>query len=357
MTLWAAAYRTLSPMSSAFFVLSRPGLEGLAHYLRGHYGPAARAYRAAQRGWSPREYADDTAGAEALYGGDLALAERRAHTTLALVPTSVEPLVTLGEVALERGDDVAALGHLRQALARRPEHIDALLLAAVAWGRAGDSGAAIDAMNRALRHGSAGDRPTLLVRVLEVAGDLAARPAGRRPLSLLAHYHRYLRIFDEAQTEVAMAWARQAVAARDHPADAWFALGIMHDKRGEHAAALEAFERAIALERRHAEAYRWAAVEAGILRDPVRQYRMMRAALEAAPGDPFYLAAAERIVLARLGDARTMAALAERAAAADPASPLPWETLARAAAARGEAAQATTYFQRAADLREERRAR
>ena len=56
-----------------------------------------------------------------------------------------------------------------------------------------------------------------------------------------------------------MAYARQAAAAGDHPADAYLTIGILHDKRREHEAASAALTRAVELNPRHAEALRWAA--------------------------------------------------------------------------------------------------
>jgi tetratricopeptide (TPR) repeat protein len=355
MALWAVAYQRLSTMSSTFFRASGAGLRGLALYLQGDWAEAARAYRGGLQAWRRIEYVDDPSGAFALTAGDLAGAERRARTTLRLVPSTLEPRMTLGEIALDRGEYAAALGHLREVLARNPDDVDALLLSAVARGRQGDAGEAIAAFDRALRQGTAGSRATLMFRVLELAGDLA--PPGRpaRALCLLAHLHRYLRIFDEAHGEIAAAYAAQAIAAGDRPADAHLVLGIMHDKRGRHREALAAFERAVAHNPRHAEAYRWASVEARRLQDPMLQYRMVRAAFEAAPADPFYLDPLEHVLLRWFGDARTMLVLMERAIDVDPRNAAAHERLARAALAVGERERAAEHSKRAADLRRQRR--
>jgi len=339
---WTASYRTLGALDRALAPTSAQGLRALSLYLRGDYAAAARAYREAWRG-RYADYGDDTSGREALTRGDVAAAERRARMTLALVPTALDPVLTLAEVALDRNDPAAALPQLETVLDRHPDHVDALLLAAVAAGRLGDADRALGAMNRALRQGGVGTRPTLLFRVMEAAGDLARQP--RPPLCLLAHYHRYLRIFDDGQGEVARAWAERAVAAGDHPADAWLTIGIVHDKRGDHDRALGAFQQAIAVDSRHAEAYRWAAVQAHRLRDLLLEYRMARAAVEAAPGDPFYLAPAEQVVMRRFGDAQTMSALQARVR--DETSP---SALTRTGAARGDRDEAAAPARQAADL-------
>ncbi len=346
---WITAYQTLGLPSAAPLPFSAAGLQGLAAYLRGDYAIAARAYRLASHGRLDTSYVDDRAGMWALHRGHTAAAERRANTTLALVPSASEPLLTLGELALDRGDAGGAITYFNAVLGRYPDHVDALLLSAVARGRLGDADRAIATIHRALRHGTAGTRPTIYLRILEIAGDLARRP--RPPLCLLAHYHRYLRIFDERQGALALAYAERAVAAADHPADAWLAMGIMYDKRHRPLLALHAFEQAIAFDPRHAEALRWAAVEAGQLSDHLLEYRMARAALEAAPDDIFYVAPAERIVMRRFGDGRTMTALLRMALERNPASAAVHDAQARALTALGEHERAEDHRRRAAELR------
>lgn len=346
---WIAAYRTIGLPSGAPLPVSAAALEGLVAYVRGDYGAAARAYRRASHGPLKTPYVDDTAGTWAVHRGHAVTAERRANTTLALVPQASTPLLTLGEIALERGDIDAAMGYFGAVLDRHPDDVDALLLAAVALGRRGDDGRAIAAINRALRHGSAGSRPTLFLRILESAGDLGRR--AQPPLCLLAHYHRFLRIFDERHGPLALGYAERAVAAADHPADAWLTIGIVHSKRGQPLRALRAFQQAIALEPRHADAYFWAAGEAGRLNDGLLAYRMARAALEAAPGDAFYLAPAERIVLQWFGDGRTMTALLGLALDRNPASAAAHEAQARAMTVLGDAEGAAKHRRQAADLR------
>ena len=345
---WAVGYRALSSLGSSFIHLNRPGLHGLALYLRGDYGGAARAYREARRHSVLWPYANDPSGAWALYRGDLITAERRAETTLTLVPAALEPLLTRGEIALEQEEPARAAAYFGVVLGRHPDHVDALILSAVTFGRLGNETQAIDAVNRALRTGRAGTRPTLLFHVMEVAGDLARQPGP--PLCLLAHYHRYLRIFDEGQAHVALDYARRAVAAGDHPADAWLTIGIIHDKRGQHARALQAFQQAIAADPGHAEAYRWAAVQASHLGDKLLEYRMVRRALEAAPTDPFYVAPAERVVMRWFGDARTMVALLDRALEGNPANLAAHQAQERAVAALGDLERAALHKRQAADL-------
>ena len=157
------------------------------------------------------------------------------------MPTAVEPRITLGEIALDRGQTADAVTAFDAVLRRWPDHVDALYLHAVAVARAGDPARAIQDLNRGLRSSSVGGRDTILYRVMELAGELRERVPGAQPLCLLAHLHRYLRVFDERQGAIAMDYARQAIGAGDRPADAYLTLGIVHDKRGEYESARRYF--------------------------------------------------------------------------------------------------------------------
>jgi tetratricopeptide (TPR) repeat protein len=351
MVLWLIAYWHLSPLSWDLVQISRSGPRALALYLLGNYRDAGRAYRAGQQGRIRVPYVGDPTGYWAFLAGHLDEAEQRARTTLALVPTAVEPLVTLGEIALERGQPPEAVKSFTAALRRRPDHVDALYLGAVAAARAGDPAQAIRALNLALRSNSAGNRDTILYRIMELAGELRERPAGQRPLCLLAHLHRYLRIFDDRQGPTAMDYARQAINAGDRPADAYLTLGIVHDKRGEYAAARRAMLQAIETDPRHAEALRWLAVEAGNAGDVLVQYQMIKAAFEAAPTDPFYLEHLEQVVVAKLGDPLGMTVLMQRAVALDAGNAAAHARLGRAASLLGDQPRARLHFQRVAELR------
>ena len=101
--LWLTAYWHLSQLSGDLVQVSRQGPRALALYLAGNYRDAARAYRAGHRTPLGAPYMNDPSGYWAFRAGQLDEAERRAKITLALVPTAVEPQITLAELALERG--------------------------------------------------------------------------------------------------------------------------------------------------------------------------------------------------------------------------------------------------------------
>jgi tetratricopeptide (TPR) repeat protein len=302
-------------MDGVWFQPSPSGAWALAQYLAGDYVGAARAYRAHYRdavasGWSSGDPALD-----ALLAGDLDRAASAARTS----PSGERGfLLTMADLALERGRPDEALTFLRQALLRAPDDADALLLASLAHARADEPGAAIVDLTHALRQSAAGTRVTTFLRILETTGDLATRQgAGSRPC-LLAHYHRYLSAFDASSARRALGYAEQAIRAADRPADAHVVRGILLDRQGQRDRALEAFLKALEIDPRQAEAYRRAAFiysERGDLRG---EYRLARAAFDAAPTDSFYLDHLDHLLTDRLADPRGLTAVMQRAVEANP---------------------------------------
>jgi tetratricopeptide (TPR) repeat protein len=279
------------------------GAPGLAYYLAGRYEEAATAYRAHLRNGGWREWTNGDAGYAALLQGDLSEAARAADLQLAKQPDDIEALLTRGEVALEQG-------HVRQAsilfdrvLEKDETHFDALLLAAVAQSHAGAPDRAIDSLRRALRTNSAGRRMTAFLWGLQTVGELRqASPDGIR-WCLLAHYYRYLRIFDPSNAALAAKAAQRAIELNGRADDAYITLGVLAEKKGDYDAALAFFLKAIDVNTNNPEAYRWAAnMYRHRSSDLLNEYRMWMGAFEASPGDVFYRNGLTVFLLARFGD-------------------------------------------------------
>jgi tetratricopeptide (TPR) repeat protein len=300
MLAWVFAYQHVKRMDGIWFQPSPAGAWALVQYLTGDHVGAARAYRTHYRdavasGWSSGDPALD-----AVLAGDLERAASAARTG----PSGERGfLLTMGDIALERGRPDEALTYLDQALRRAPDDAEALLLASLAYARADAPAEAIVTLTRALRQSAAGARVTILLRVLETTGELAGRQGAQRRPCLLAHYHRYLAVLDPSSGRRALGYAEQAVRAGDHPADAHLVRGILLDRQGQRDRALEAFLAALEIDPRHAEAYRRATSiysERGDLRG---EYRLARAAFATAPTESFYLDHLDH-VLERLGARR-----------------------------------------------------
>ncbi|MGH9427373.1 MAG: tetratricopeptide repeat protein, partial [Terriglobia bacterium] len=215
--VWMLVMGRFSQMDSRFFQPSVAGAKGLVLYLFGDYDGAAAAYRAHYQDLYRTERMASDPAWEALLNGDLNAAETLAKEELSKNSQSVSALLTLGEIALEQGDPHQALDRFNTVLRLERDQYDALLLSSVAHVQLGDNGAAIDAMNRALRHDQTESRITTFFRVLSETGHLSDLSTQEQPFCLLAHYYRYLRIFDHSNARLAVTYAKKAIAAGDHP--------------------------------------------------------------------------------------------------------------------------------------------
>ena len=305
------AHYVFFDLDPRFRPLSVSGAKGLALYLVGDYVGATGAYRAHYRAVSVK-ISDDYAIWKALLAGDMLTAKRLAGTAADRGYTR-DIWLTLAEIALWEGrpDEARRLaGHV---LERERDQYDALLLSATARSHQGAWSQAIDDLKRALRHSRIESRITSFLWTLDATGRLRRLPAGERPLCLLAHLHRYLRIFDPWNGHVAIAYAEKAIAAGDRPADAFVTIGVVRDKQDKPQAAFDAFMNALARDPRHAEALRWAAISYSRRGDLASEFRMMKAAAEAAPTDPFYLPSLLWTLTEKLGDFRQAKLVGEQA--------------------------------------------
>ena len=188
---------------------------------------------------------------------------------------------------------------------------------------------------------------TIFLRILETTGDLARRQGAERQPCLLAHYHRYLAVFDASNGRRALGYAEQAIRAGDRPADAQLVRGILLDKQGQRDRALEAFLKALKIDPRHAEAYRWATSiysERGDLRS---EYRIARAAFDAAPTDSFYVDHLDHVLSEQLGDPHGVIKVMQRAVEADPDNARAHDRLGHAWGFVGDQARSLSHYQQA----------
>lgn len=299
---WMFVRHQVYQMDDRFFHPSLAGIEGLALYMAGDYDRAATAYRASLRDdYRTERTANDPAWG-VLFRGDAQTAGIIARRALAADPEAIDARLILGTIALDGDNHLEALALFERILSRHPEDVDALLLASVARARSHAYGEAIDLLDRALRNGHIESHITTFLAVLEATGILADLPEAERPPCLLAHYFRYLRIFDDSNGRLAIAYARRAIAVGDRPADAYLTMGIIYEKRGRRDQALQAVLQAIAIDSHHAEALTWAATLYGKRGDLLNEYVMIKKAFETAPTDPFYLRRFHYVLQTKLGD-------------------------------------------------------
>ncbi|HUF92529.1 MAG TPA: tetratricopeptide repeat protein [Candidatus Limnocylindria bacterium] len=338
----------LARMDARFFGFSLAAARALAHYFAGDYGGAARWYREALR-------RDTLRSSPALSWSLLARGEReqaavQARMESAAAPADPEPLLTLAEIALARRDPAAALAHAGQALERRRDDYDALLITAVAHARQGAHHSAIDALGRALRHDRVERRVTVFLAVLEATGELDDRPADRRPSGLLAHLHRYLRIYDPSQARAASRYAQRALEVRDHPDDAYVTLAVVHAAQGRPTRALAAFRQALAVNPRNTAALLGAARLRADRGEIDEEYRLLRAAFESDGDDRFIVARFHTLLVDKLGDYGQALAFAEAAVTAHAGDGEAWWRRGHVHTQLGDHHEALHSYRRAAAL-------
>jgi tetratricopeptide (TPR) repeat protein len=323
-------------MDERFFRASLRGAEGFARYTVGDYAGAARAYRA--------HYAT---GYEPLPG--LPSAPPGAGTKSSAESADVGELLDKGEAALARNDLTEADKTYARILTLETDQFDAALLTAVINSKRGQYGDAIRALNRALRHSRTETREATFLAALETTGDLTRLPADSRPLCLLAHYHRYLRIFDHSQAATAIGYAKAAIAAGDHADECWFTIGMVQRAQGKPHASLDAFVRAIALNSRHAGALHAAGNIYQERGDLLNERRMRAAAVAAAPNDVFYAEPLLDLLILRAGDYREAVTVGESIRTLQQQHAVATQRLGEAHMLLGEYAIAERYLREALD--------
>jgi tetratricopeptide (TPR) repeat protein len=343
--LGVLALQYVRGLDPRFLPRSPASLRAFAHYLAGDYGEAARHYRADLVGRVPP---DAPPWWIAYLAGDLPAAEKHVQRDLDQDPKNVDALTTLAEVALarQRYEEVLDLG--AKVLALRTDDYDALLLAAVAHARRGSAGPAIAALNQALRHSRTERRGTVFLAALELTGDLDdGSPSSP---CLLAHLHRYLRIFDESHARLAERYARQAIASGDRVDDAYVTLGVIFEKTGRRRYALDAFRSGVAANPRNVHALRGAARQHSRRGDIAEEYRLLKQSYEAAPHDAFVVNGFHGFLTGKLGDYPQALALDRAAVATNPSDDQAWWRLGTVQSYLGDHQAALAAHRRAASL-------
>jgi Tfp pilus assembly protein PilF len=340
----------LSRMDGRFFVRSFPGTRALAHYFAGDYRGAAHFYRLDLARRAATISPEQAWSWTTMMKGDLDRAAFEAKAESSRAPDHPAPVLTLAEIALAEGDPSAAIVLAERVLRTERDDYDALLVITVARGRQGRVDSAIDALKRAVRYDRVEQRITVFLSVLELTGELESRPASARPNCLLAHLHRYLRIYDPSHAGAATRYARRAIAAGDRPDDAYVTLAVVQAKQGYRRAALEAYERALEINPRNTAALLGAARYRADRGEMAEEYRLTKAAFEVAPEDAFVAATFHGLLMEKIGDYRQARAMAEVAVTADPNDAEGWRRLAHVMSYLGDHHGALEAYQRAAAL-------
>ena len=291
-------------MDERWFPLSWEGVQGLARYAGGDLSGAARAYRAdlQREARAAGDTVQPVTDLLALLRGDAAEAARLAREALRRDPDDVGALLTLGQLELDRDAPREALVLLARVHERAPDQFDAWLLEAAARARLREFDRATDALKRALRTDTVEARRTSFLTALAATGDLDDLPAEGQPRCLLAHFHRYLRIYDEARGGTAIRYAEEAIKRGNRPGDAHLTIGVVHLRQGRSSPALDSFSSAIAADPANAEASRWASQVYRQRGDLAAVHQALRAAFDASGREFFYAEELYRFLVGELGD-------------------------------------------------------
>jgi tetratricopeptide (TPR) repeat protein len=332
-------------------ILVRGSWDSLAAFVRyevGDYTGAARMYRHDLASIATVEGLRTNDPEVALLQGDPTRAESLATAELARDPAAVAPILVLVNVALDTGDLDVARRRVQQAVAADPTGVDAQTLAGVVYARLGSDDEAIVWINRALHEYRPLRRWTTFLQLLAATGDLERRDPP--PACVLAHLHRYLRVYDLAQATVTLDWAERAIAQGDHPDAAYVCIGIVRNKQIDDDGALAAFRTAVAQNPRNAEAHNWAAVVYAQRGDLEEELAMRRRAYEISPDDPTTGFELATLLADKLGEQREALDIEARIIGSGHGSSAVLRHAGSLYAELGNSDQALAYFQRAVAL-------
>lgn len=275
----------LTQLDPLFYRPFPASIQALIRYEFGHFQQAARLYRDRYHDMALKGAFSEDSLLAAIFSGDTTEAKQIAAELLHKNPDDVRALKALIEVALQETDLKSAGQLTERVLALNENDVEALLFATMISSLNQTYGRAINELNLALRTSESGTIITFL-RILEVTGQL--QDSEDPPFCLLAHYYRYLRMFDASKGKWAMQAAEQAIVAGDHPAEAYVTIGIALAKQGRAQRALGAFQKAIQSDPSFGMAYRWAAMTYAQAGDRTHSYLMHKAAFETDRTDSLF---------------------------------------------------------------------
>lgn len=193
--IYFVAKQHIAGMDNRLFQYSVQGIKAAFYYQLGDLNGAASAYRSHFKARHEAGHHEYDQVNSALLAGESNQAKKLALDALAKHPDSLRAVLTLGEVALDEQQFSEALARANHVLQRETDEANALLLVSLTYAQLREYDKAIDAVNRALRHGRIADRDSLFFALLETTGHLEDLPRTTRPLAVVAHYYRYLRVY------------------------------------------------------------------------------------------------------------------------------------------------------------------
>ncbi|HEY5649443.1 MAG TPA: tetratricopeptide repeat protein [Nitrospiria bacterium] len=330
------------------------GIKGLVLYEIGDYQRAARFLRAdlqdAYQKWVPEE---ETPRFWFMRGFP-DKARKMTENNLQTGNDIVQSLLIKGEMLMEEGAYEKAVRNFDHLFEIENNYYDALLLSSAAHARLGLFDESLELITRALRQNRLEDYRSSFLRMLETTGYLSDLPEEEKPFSLLAVFHRYLRIYDHSHGSKARRYAKEAIKNGDHPEAAYLTMGILLEKEGKREKALEMFKMAAPTGVPYSEAYRWAANLHGRMGDIPNEFRMRKAAVETSPEDFYYLNSFLHLLVEKMGDYPKALSITEKHLELYPRDVEVLEKAGRYQFEMGNMEPALRYFERALSINPER---
>jgi tetratricopeptide (TPR) repeat protein len=280
----------VTQLDPIFYGPDAKSLKALALYEIGAYSRAAEQYR--------KDYADYLQNQQDVPQELLTFLRRDnegaikwAQHELTGNPNSIEAMLALARVAYDQKEYAKAADYTRRILTLYWDNTDALLLAAFIATWDPSQGDPFRYLNMALRTGTAARNLPSFLHVLEIVSQLQSQPRSERQYGLLMVYHRILMIHDTGMANRVMAIARRAITKGDHPAEAFYGMGVIFEKTGRPHKALEAYQEAVRADPNHASAYYATARLYMNRQDDLHHYLFLKEAAKASPADPLHFSA------------------------------------------------------------------
>ncbi|MBI1820905.1 MAG: tetratricopeptide repeat protein [Nitrospirae bacterium] len=253
--------------------------------------------------------------------GSFKEAKKLALTALEIDPSNDNALFTLSRLFFDENNFEDVLSLTNQLLERNQDHTDVLILQSAVYSKQNQYNKAIDSLNRGLRDYKGSFETESFITALKTVGELMSLPEEKRPNCLLAHYHRYLRIFDISQGKIAIKYAQKAIEKNDRPDEAYMTIGLVNYKIGNYEAALENLFKAISLNHNNSRALDRISTIYADRNDLLNEYHATQNLAKSTPDDPFYTVWHVRFLRNKLGDYQQALTVVENTLRSHPDDP------------------------------------
>lgn len=157
-------------------------------------------------------------------------------------------------------------------------------------------------------------------------------------------------MLDDRNGSLAIKTAHKAIERGEFPDEASLTIGVIHYKHNRLEEAMEAFEQAVGVNPKNADACYYASLGHSNRGDLAKEYQLVKQAAEAEPDDGFYAKRFSTVVTDKLGDLYQALDIAHHASNRVPSDPMLLAQVGHLYQELGEWERAHEYYQRAMKL-------